>query len=357
MQPADVCDSFFSSLVVNFSVAMFSKLKVNKNSGIPKFIQVANEIVGLIDEGEIVAGQLLPSINVAYKELNVSRDTLINAYKHLQERGLITSWHGKGFRVNQQDTRTHMRILLLFDAMNSFKEILYRSFTETLWATCQADIFFHYYNRDVFRSVVEQSLGNYGYYVLMPHFNEDTSDVVKNIPPGKLLLIDNTIPALEGNYAAIYQDFDQGTYRSLESAASLFSKYQSFKILSSSRFQFIPRGILDATERFAHKHGLQTNSPLIVSIDKINRGDSVLVFRDNDLVELIKKAHTKGWKIGHDIGILSYDNTPLKEVLEGGISVITTDFTAMGQQAARMIMDRSTEKIINPTFFIQRQSL
>lgn len=336
---------------------MFEKVKVSKKSGIPKFIQVAEEIILLIDNGELTPGSRLPSINDAYRQLHVSRDTLINAYKHLQSRGIITPWHGKGFRINRTDTRTHMRILLLFDAMNSFKEILYRSFTDTLWDTCQVDIYFHYYNKDVFRSVIEQSLGNYGYYALMPHFNEDISELVKGIPTSKLLLIDNFIPALEGNYSAIYQDFDNGTYQSLESAAGLFNKYKAFKILSNSRFQFIPHGILAAVGRFGKKYGLAAEKSLPVAIDKITKGDSVLVFTDNDLVALIKKANVNGWKIGRDIGILSYDDTPLKEVLAGGISVITTDFAAMGRQAASMIMDRTSDKRINPTYFVQRWSL
>lgn len=336
---------------------MFEKVKVSKKSGIPKFIQVAEEIILLIEKGEITTGSRLPSINDAYRQLHVSRDTLINAYKHLQSRGIISPWHGKGFRVNRTDTRKNMRILLLFDAMNSFKEILFRSFMESIWDTCQVDIYFHYYNREVFRSVIEQSIGNYGYYALLPHFNEDVSDYVKDIPSGKLLLIDNTIPALAGNYAAIYQDFDNGTYQSLASAAELFRKYKALKILSNSRFQFIPRGILKAVGRFGAGHGLMAEGSLPVAIDKINKGDSVLVFTDNDLVALIKKANNNGWKIGHDIGILSYDDTPLKEVLEGGISVITTDFAAMGHKAASMIMERSTDKYVNPTYFVQRRSL
>ena len=57
-------------------------------------------------------------------------------------------------------------------------------------------------------------------------------------------------------------------------------------------------------------------------------------------MELIKNQSDKDWELGKDIGILSYDETPLKEILAGGISVISTDFRKMGETAAEMIKER-----------------
>lgn len=39
--------------------------------------------------------------------------------------------------------------------------------------------------------------------VIMPHFNEDVSSLVRKIPADKLLVIDKNIPELAGDYAAI----------------------------------------------------------------------------------------------------------------------------------------------------------
>jgi DNA-binding LacI/PurR family transcriptional regulator len=57
------------------------------------------------------------------------------------------------------------------------------------------------------------------------------------------------------------------------------------------------------------------------------------------------------------VGIVSYNETPLKEILLDGITVISTDHEAMGTTAARMIMDKKLEKVKNPFKLILRNSL
>ena len=76
-----------------------------------------------------------------------------------------------------------------------------------------------------------------------------------------------------------------------------------------------------------------------------------------DLVNLIKKSWSLHLKIGKDIGIISYNETPLKEILPDGITVISTDHEKMDQTAARLILRNSEEKIKNPFSLIIRNSL
>jgi hypothetical protein len=47
----------------------------------------------------------------------------------------------------------------------------------------------------------------------------------------------------------------------------------------------------------------------------------------------------------------------LKEILAGGISVISTDFRKMGVIAAEMIKNRIFQKTENPYIFLPRKSL
>ena len=83
-----------------------------------------------------------------------------------------------------------------------------------------------------------------------------------------------------------------------------------------------------------------------------------MIIEENDLVNLIKKARQiKGLNIGKNLGILSYNETPLKEVLQKGITVITTDFSAMGKLTADMILSKEGKKIKNEFKVIVRESL
>jgi DNA-binding LacI/PurR family transcriptional regulator len=51
--------------------------------------------------------------------------------------------------------------------------------------------------------------------------------------------------------------------------------------------------------------------------------------------------------IGKDVGIISYNETPLKEILLDGITVISTDHAKMGELAAQLILENRTERIKN----------
>lgn len=82
--------------------------------------------------------------------------------------------------------------------------------------------------------------------------------------------------------------------------------------------------------------------------------DIFITIRERDLVNLVKQIRQKNLKLGEDIGIISYNETPLKELL--GITVITTDFKAMGESAAYMIL-KQKESVNNVFKFIQRDSL
>ena len=70
-----------------------------------------------------------------------------------------------------------------------------------------------------------------------------------------------------------------------------------------------------------------------------------------------KLSRERGYTIGEDIGIISYNDTPVKEVLEGGITVITTDFEQMGKKAAQLLLNKETQFIANPTQLTLRNSL
>ena len=62
-------------------------------------------------------------------------------------------------------------------------------------------------------------------------------------------------------------------------------------------------------------------------------------------------------KLGSDFGIISYNETPLKKVVENGITTISTDFRAMGKIMAEMILKGQKKQIENKCSLIIRKSL
>jgi DNA-binding LacI/PurR family transcriptional regulator len=72
---------------------------------------------------------------------------------------------------------------------------------------------------------------------------------------------------------------------------------------------------------------------------------------------MINWCTKNGWKFGKEIGVISYDDTPLKEIISEGISVISNDFALMGKRAAEMIINKEKGRISNDYYFINRNSI
>ncbi len=54
---------------------------------------------------------------------------------------------------------------------------------------------------------------------------------------------------------------------------------------------------------------------------------------ENDLMILIEKILTTKMKVGKYVGVISYNETPLKKIILNGITTISTDFQMMGEKS------------------------
>ncbi len=78
---------------------------------------------------------------------------------------------------------------------------------------------------------------------------------------------------------------------------------------------------------------------------------------DRVLGVFLEQCKTKNFEPGVDVGFLSYNETPMKEFIYKGISVVSTDFKAMGTKAAEFIMnDKPTQAYIETNLLV-RESL
>lgn len=82
-----------------------------------------------------------------------------------------------------------------------------------------------------------------------------------------------------------------------------------------------------------------------------------MTVNDRDLVDLLKQAQLQQFVPGKDFGIISYNDTPLKEILAGGITTLSTDFKQMGQTMASLLTQKEIKTIENPWELNIRHSL
>ena len=91
------------------------------------------------------------------------------------------------------------------------------------------------------------------------------------------------------------------------------------------------------------------------TITVLHVGDLFITIEEADLVSLVKQVRDKRLKLGRDIGIISYNDTPLKELL--GITVVSTDFDRMGRTAAEIILGKWVDRVKSPFRLIGRDSM
>ena len=117
-----------------------------------------------------------------------------------------------------------------------------------------------------------------------------------------------------------------------------------------------PKRIVHGYRKFCNEKSLDFEVIDEIYNDMIlKKGDLFITIVEDDLVNLINQIRDNEFVIGTDIGVLSYNDTPLKELL--GISVVSTDFNIMGETAARMILNNEKGSVKNPFKFIDRESM
>jgi DNA-binding LacI/PurR family transcriptional regulator len=89
----------------------------------------------------------------------------------------------------------------------------------------------------------------------------------------------------------------------------------------------------------------------------VQPGNAFINLVEEDLVTLIKCIKDTTYQVGQEVGILSYNETQLKEVLLDGITVISTDFAQMGRTAAQLVRGDTIRQLKNPFQLIVRTSL
>lgn len=77
-------------------------LKVDTRSGVPLYLQLVEQIKHAVEIGTLVAGDELPTVRQLVSDLTIAPNTVVKAYKELQDAGIIESRPGRGTIVTGQ---------------------------------------------------------------------------------------------------------------------------------------------------------------------------------------------------------------------------------------------------------------
>lgn len=311
--------------------------------------------VAEIESGRVVVGSMLPSISELRGQFGLSRTTIIAAYRELKAMGVIKSIPRKGYRVVNAKNIVKHRIFLFLDELNGYKKVLYESFKAGIGRQGTVDVYFHHFNATVFENIIAQNLDNYTSFVVRPTHRRNCAAVLKTIPEGKLFILDGGLVPFGKKYPSVCQNFGRTITESLFSVLDLLVKYNKL-VLVHPDLKMEP-DLIEAFLDFCKEHRYPNKIFQNASKCKPVKGECYVVVLDDDLVSVIGAAYDAGLEIGKDIGIISYNDTPLKRYLANGITVISTDFRKMGQSMADLVLNRKKDQMENPCYMIRRGSL
>lgn len=346
---------------------MIKFIKIDENSRIPKYKQIVDSIIFNISIGNLKIDQKIPSINMFSEDFYISRDTVEKAYNVLKERKVISSIRGKGYYITGTKLISKINILFLINKLSSYKMATYNAFVNSIGANSHTDLLIYHCDETLFLNLLEKNIGDYDYYIIMPHFKTEdlkhvsyTDEVVKaikRIPREKLIMMDNIKLGMDGEIVEIYQDFENDIYNALKEGLPKIVKYEKLILVYPEKAVYpYPRRILHGFRKFCIEHSINFEIINEVYDDIIlKKGDLFITIEESDLVNLVKQIRDDEFVLGKNIGVISYNDTPLKELL--GITVMSTDFKVMGESASRMILNKEKGKIKVPFNFIDRDSI
>lgn len=337
---------------------LYNCIELCEESAVPKYLQVANGIIDAMRQDIVKPDDLLPSINELTFNLEISRPTAEIVYKHLKSYGYIESVPSKGFFAKALVNKPIKKILLLFDKISAQRKILYDAFVSSFDDEITIELFVYHNDYARYKSIINDRRG-YQYYVVIPCIqkgNGYVNNILYSIPKNKLLILNRRANDIEGDYATVSEDFGKDIYNALLQARGALIKYHTIKFIFPDTGLF-PLEILEGFNRFCRRFGFIASVIKNIAMEMIREGEVYINILEEDLVVLIERLQALDLTPGKEVGIISYNETPLKRIIANGITTVSADFQQMGLLAARLIHEGSPLNYKVPFHLTLRNSL
>jgi DNA-binding LacI/PurR family transcriptional regulator len=333
--------------------------KIQELDNVPSYSKHERFVEGFINainEKIICVGNPLPSVNAMISGLGYARETVIKGYRELQSRGLIESKNRQGYFVSDDNTQQSLKVALLMYTIDTFQEQFYRSFRNELGPNVHLDVFFHHGNIEVFETMFSLVKNrHYGMYAISPIHHPRTRELLNTIPRQKLLMFDRYEP-LDGDFHYVVQEFEKASYAVFEELGDVIKKFNKIFFFHNPDSLFPPE-IVTSFKRFIQNHHIEGKVLREYEPGSVEKGAVYYVNDNAELWTLLRDCAAKKIRPGEDIGILSHNDEPVKELVGNGITTYSVSFSDMGKRAAQAVLSREPVHEILPTILIRRNSL
>jgi DNA-binding transcriptional regulator YhcF (GntR family) len=333
--------------------------QAKQDSKTPKYQQLVNTLLIDIEKGNLQTGERLPSINEASEECYLSRDTVERAYSELHRLGVITSIFRKGYFISGKSAKTKTKIFFLVGKITENNKAIFNSFVNHAGKDVTVDIFTYNYKNENFREIINDHLGNYHYYVIMPHLMEETEEnlkCLKKISGERLIFLDQTMPSLVNVNSSILSNSGQEIYSVMQQNAKYFKKYKILNLVLTEE-EYFDSELITGFRNFCENNNYEFQVFDGFQDEDVEEGNVYFTMEDIDLVAAIKSAQSQNLELGKQVGLISLNDSCYKEILAGGITIISSKPTEIGKLAAELIHGGKRQSMNVSMEMILRKSL
>ena len=187
----------------------------------------------------------------------------------------------------------------------------------------------YYEDYSLFERILKEKSGKFTEYVIIPSFKGEEAikaqqAIDHHLVGQKILLLNSTLPNLQEQYGAVFQNYEIDIYQALLKVHHKLSKYQQIKMYFPFQSNY-SRGIIHGFQKYCLEKKI--NSDIIFKNydhEKLHAGTAYILINDHQLVTLVNKIKHNKLTLGEQIGILAYNDSPLKQVLLDGICLLYT---------------------------------
>lgn len=323
-----------------------------------KLQQITRSIIVDIEKGVLPKDTCLPSINAFSAQYDVARDTIEKAYKKLKNQGYIKSVAGKGYFVREVGDR-NLKLVLIIDKLISFRKSFYESFIDAITKIPQVDLHVHYCDDSVLKEIIENRPDVFDYYIVMPCFfpeakKDDYLRTLKKIPSSRLAVLDKNLRGEYENAIIIFQDYKKDIYSALTQIEEALNKYDRF-VLIIKEDTVHSTEIALGVEEYCLALGKKLERFCTTEDQNLKKGTVYILTEEKGLADVIKKLRTSDLTLGCDIGMISFNECVLKELL--GIATFSMDFEKLVNCTLDLLLNKKNIQMNNFLRIISRDSI
>ena len=325
----------------------------------PKYKQLVNILLIDIEKGNLQTGERLPSITEASDECYLSRDTVERAYSELYRLGVITSIFRKGYFISGNLAKTSTKVFLLVGKITENNNAIFNAFVSHIGKDVRVDIFTHNYKSENFREIINNHVGNYHHYIIIPHLIEETEEnlkCLKQITSGRLIFLDQTLSSLKHSISSILSTSGKEICKLLQQNAKYFKKYKIINIILPEA-EYFDSELISGLRNFCENNYYEFRVFDGFQDEDVEEGNVYFMMEDIDLVAAIKSAQKQNLELGKQVGLISFNDSCCKEILAGGISIISSKPAEIGKLAAELIHGSKRQSLSVAMEMILRKSL